>query len=131
MPLPDDASLSALLRRADPAAPHASPHAGADEVSGSDSAFSAAVHARIGASRPAASPFAALFPGWFARQALPFAAALAVIASLAVGGGLAYAREQRARSETFATAYVRGIDPWLMHADQTSGLASGAGHEHR
>jgi len=122
MVTPDNTPLSALLRRADPATRLAEADMAGD--------FSAAVRSRIGASQ-AVSPFATFVPGWLAKQALPLAAALAVIASLATGGGLAYAREQRANSEAFAAAYVRGIDPWLMHAEQASGLANANRYEHR
>ncbi|MCU0793890.1 MAG: hypothetical protein MUE42_13790 [Opitutaceae bacterium] len=102
--------LSALLHRADPAATAAA---------GDEAAFIAGVHARLRSS-PAGSSPVLLFPSWLARRALPLAAALAVLASLATGGGLAYAREQRIRTEAYASAYARSIDPWLMHAARTS-----------
>ena len=109
MPAPD-ALLSALLRRADPAAAAPPP----------DSAFfAAAVHARIQSADTAASPRR---PG-LASQLFPLAAALAIVASLATGGSLAYAGAQRARTETHAAAYARTIDPWLMHADRSAASA--------
>ena len=110
-PPPD--SLSALLRRADPAA-GAAPQEPA--------AFAAAVHGRIRAADLA--PLAAARA--FGRQLLPLAAALALLASVGAGSALAYARERDARAEAFATAYVRSIDPWQMH-----GPGPAPGHVHR
>jgi hypothetical protein len=104
MPAPSD-PLSDLLRRSDPGA-GAPPHAAA--------AFAAAVHARI----QSADTTAPLRRSALARQLFPLAAALAVVASLAAGGSLAYAGAQRDRVEAKADAFARSIDPWLMHADR-------------
>ena len=101
MTTPPDA-LSALLRRADPAAGAAR----ADPP-----AFAAAVHARIRAADLA--PLSATRS--FGRRLLPLAAALAFLASVGGGSALAFARGRGARAEIFATAYVRSIDPWQMH----------------
>jgi hypothetical protein len=99
--------LSALLRRADPAAGTAQTE---------PAAFAAAVHRRI----RSADPTPVAFPSAFARQLYPLAAALAVLASVAAGGSLAYAAHQRERSDFFADAYARSIDPVLMHANQSA-----------
>ena len=107
IPPPD--SLSALLRRADPAAGMAPPD---------PAAFAAAVHARIGASDLA--PLSA--PRAFGRQLLPLAAALAFLASVGAGSALAYAREHDTRTKVFATAYARSIDPWQMHGPASEHL---------
>lgn len=98
--------LSSLLHRADPAA-----NAGRTL---DPAAFSAAVHARIRSSVTQPVPFLS-FSGW--RQELyNLAAALAIIAALAAGGSLAYARHQRETSDFYADAYARSIDPLQMHA---------------
>jgi hypothetical protein len=121
MPAPAD-NLSALLRRADPAAGAPSPALSAD-------AFAAAVHARI---QSADTASARLRRSGFASQLFPLAAALAIIASLAAGGSLAYAGAQRAQTEIHASAYARTIDPWLMHADRSAASPSNhAAHAHR
>lgn len=103
MKTPFDPELGALLRRADPAdgAPPLSPER-----------FAAQVRARIQAAEQAGSHG---HGGW-ARQLLPLAAALAVMASLGAGALAAHHRQDRARTELFAAAYARSIDPWLMHA---------------
>lgn len=98
--------LSALLRRADPAS---------DLPAANPASFAAAVHRRIRTVDTASAP-AAAFPSALARQFYPLAAALALLASLAAGGSLAYAAHQRDRVTFFADAYARGIDPVLMHA---------------
>jgi hypothetical protein len=125
MPTPPDPALRALLRRADPASDPA-----ASDVSAA--AFAADVHARLRTldcgtlvppltARPGAPRLRFLAPARLparalARQLLPLAAALAVLASLGTGSAVAYARERDARTDTFATAYARSIDPWQMHA---------------
>jgi hypothetical protein len=106
-------SLSALLRRADPAASPAIL---------SSAEFSGAVHSRIRSVDTA--PVSALAN--FARHIYPLAAALAFLASLAAGGSLAYSAHQRDRTDLFADAYARSIDPMLMHASQSAGI-----HLHR
>lgn len=103
--------LSRLLRRADPAAESPAPLAPA--------AFVASVHARL-RDEPAAP---SLWHRIFARQALPLAAAFTILAALAVGSTVAYARAQRARTEVLASAYARSIDPWQLHG-ATVALAS-------
>jgi hypothetical protein len=100
--------LTALLRRADPAAGTADPAPGD---------FAAAVHRRI-----QQGDTASIFVG-HARQIrllYPLAAALALIASLGLGSGLAYSRARESRAATFAAAYVRSIDPWTMHSGHWS-----------
>lgn len=109
--------LSALLRRADPA----STLPAADHAD-----FAAAVHRRIRTADTASAPDPTAFPSAFARQLFPLAAALALLASLAAGGSLAYAAHQRDRVAFFADAYARSIDPVLMHASLPA-----AGHAHR
>lgn len=105
--------LSAMLHRADPAG-------SARAASEADhAAFAAGVHARLAANHAATPAAVLVFPTWLTRHAMPLAAALALLAALAAGGGLAYAREQKIRSEAFAAAYARSIDPWLMHAAQS------------
>ncbi len=116
MPKPAD-SLSDLLRRADP---------GAGALSPALSAFAAAVHARIQSADTATTP---LRRAGLASQLFPLAAALAIVASLAAGGSLAYAGAQRDRVESKASAFARSIDPWLMHADRGAPPASGS-HAH-
>lgn len=100
-PPPDP--LSALLRRADPAAGAVGP---------SPSGFAAAVHRRIQLSdtAPLRAPGARRL-----RLLYPLAAALALMASLGLGAGLALSRERESRAATYAAAYVRSIDPWTMH----------------
>jgi hypothetical protein len=110
MPAPDN--LPSLLHRADPAAGSLPPDA---------PAFAAAVHARI----QSADTLSPLRRFGLASQLFPLAAALAVVASLAAGGSLAYAGAQRDRVESKASSYARSIDPWLMHA---AGVHSG--HDH-
>jgi hypothetical protein len=108
MNTPPDPALRALLRRADPAADHTMP-APAD--------FASAVHARIAASGdPLPFPSSLLRVSGLGRQLFPLAAALALLASLGAGSAAAYARERETRSEFFAAAYARSIDPWQMHA---------------
>ncbi len=127
-PAPDPA-LRALLRRADPADGLTSPP---------PAAFAAAVHARIrsetGLARPAPGidsvsvthvPRARAL----ARQLLPLAAALALLASLGAGSAFAYAKHERERSERYVSAFARSIDPWLMHADRSTSPATPA-HRH-
>lgn len=102
-----DDSLSALLRRADPAAGRATV---------ASPAFAAAVHARIHADDTALLRASR----GLRSQLLPFAAALALIASIGGGSVVALAQNRALRSETFAAAYARSIDPWQMHSgDQT------------
>ncbi len=113
--------LSRLLRRADPAA--------ASSASIPPEAFVAVVHARLRTESAAPS----LWQRFLARQALPLAASLTVIASLAVGGSVAYAREQRARTEAYASAYARSIDPWQLHgagANRVTSVPSATVHHH-
>jgi hypothetical protein len=118
MPTPSATDpLSALLRRADPASALAS----ADPA-----AFAASVRARIRTADTAPTRASATFPSAFARQLFPLAAALALLASLAAGGSLAYAAHQRDRVAFFADAYARSIDPVLMHASLPA-----PGHAHR
>jgi hypothetical protein len=107
--------LSRLLRRADPGA--------AASASIPTESFVAAVHARLRAETLAPS----LWQRFFARQALPLAASLTVLASLAAGGTVAYAREQRARTEASASAYARSIDPWQLR-DAPASPAAPAHH---
>lgn len=106
--------LSALLRRADPAS---------DLPAADPATFAASVHRRIRAADTAA---ASAFPSAFARQLYPLAAALALLASLAAGGSLAYAAHRNESRAFFADAYARSIDPVLMHASLPA-----AGHVHR
>lgn len=116
MPEPAD-HLSALLRRADPAAGASPPD---------PAVFAASVHARIQSADTASAWHGRPARGSasrFASQLFPLAAALAIVASLATGGSLAYAGAQRARTETHAAAYARTIDPWLMHADRSAASA--------
>jgi hypothetical protein len=116
MTTPPDPALRALLRRADAAA-DLSPVSTAD--------FAAGVHARLRSGHTA--PLRA--SQGFARQLFPLAAALALAAALGAGSAVAYARERDARSETFAAAYVRNIDPWQKHA--SSGAENGSdSHRH-
>lgn len=113
--------LSRLLRRADPAA--------ASYASIPPESFVAAVHTRLRAEPVATS----LWQRFLARQALPLAASLTVIASLAVGGSVAYAREQRERTEAYASAYARSIDPWQLHgagASLVTPVPSATVHHH-
>lgn len=102
MPTPPD-NLSALLRRGDPAAGEPL-HDPAD--------FAGSVRARIRVTEAAPVRRVSIL----ARLPFPLAAALALIASLGAGSSLALARERAARADTFAAAYVRGIDPLQMHA---------------
>jgi hypothetical protein len=137
-PAPDP-SLRALLRRADPG----------EGMPGSDTAaFAAAVHTRIRASDTAPSEtwHGRLARGlellkWhgrpahglgnaFSRQLLPLAAALAVLASLGVGSATAYARHERDRTERYASALARSIDPWLMHAARAETPSAPSAHRH-
>jgi len=60
--------------------------------------------------------------------ALPLAAALTLLASLAAGTTVAYARENSLRTETFAAAYALSIDPWRMHGPDAAPVP--AGHLH-
>lgn len=113
MTTPHDPELRALLRRADAAA-DLSPVSAAD--------FAAGVHARLQADTHTQAALRA--SRGFASQLFPLAAALALAAALGVGSAVAYARERDARSETFAAAYVRNIDPWQKHA------SLGAEHAH-
>ena len=114
---PTDPALSALLRRADPAAD-------ASSISAAD--FAAGVHARIRSADTAPLRASA---GGLARQLFPLAAAFAVLASLGAGSAVAYARERDARTETFASAYARRVDPWQMHNADSAGAPS-SGHRH-
>lgn len=109
--------LSALLRRADPAS---------DLPAADPATFAASVHRRIRAADTAAVPATAASPSAFARQLYPLAAALALLASLAAGGSLAYAAHRNESRAFFADAYARSIDPVLMHASLPA-----AGHVHR
>ncbi len=124
---PPSDPLSALLHRADPAAHAASarPPAGA-------AAFAAAVRARIQSPDTASGPghrrLSRVFSAVLARQALPLAAALTLLASLAAGTTVAYARENSLRTETFAAAYALSIDPWRMHGPDAAPVP--AGHLH-
>jgi hypothetical protein len=99
---PSDSSLSAVLRRSDPAS---------DAADATSADFAAGVRARIRAAEAAHSRPLSIF----ARLPYPLAAALALLASLGAGTSLAVARERSARAETFAAAYVRSIDPLQMH----------------
>jgi hypothetical protein len=107
-----DPALRTLLRRADPAQGLASPPP-AD--------FAAAVHARLADGDTAVAR--ALRARALPRQLLPLAAALALLASLGAGSAVAYASHQRERTERYAAAFARSIDPWLMHADRASAPA--------
>lgn len=119
-PPPDhDPALRALLRRADPADGLASPP---------PAAFAAAVHARIASADTAA--VRAVRARAFPRQLLPLAAALALLASLGAGSAAAYAAHQRERTDRYASALARSIDPWLMHADLDAAPAPRASHRH-
>lgn len=111
---PTSDPLSALLRRADPAA-------GVGETA--PAAFAAAVRSRIHAAEAAPTRPASIV----ARLPYPLAAALALVASLGAGSTLAYARERSARADTFAAAYVRSIDPLQMHP---ADAAPATGHAH-
>lgn len=99
---PNTDPLSVLLRRADPAGEAVGP-APAD--------FAVAVHARIRSADTARRSFRSIL----ARLPYPLAAALALAASLGAGSSLALARDRGARTETFAAAYARSIDPLRMH----------------
>jgi len=54
------------------------------------------------------------FPRASARWAVPFAASLTVLLSLAAGSGAAFAYESINRDERMATVYARAIDPLQM-----------------
>lgn len=108
-------SLSDLLRRGDPAAGATVP---------APAAFAAAVHARIQSADTSVAAAPLRRRAGFASQLFPLAAALAIVASLAAGGSLAYAGAQRERVESSASAFARSIDPWLMHADRSAPSAS-------
>jgi hypothetical protein len=116
MTTPPDPELRALLRRADAAA-DLSPVSAADFAAGVHARLQADTHAPLRASRG------------FASQLFPLAAALALAAALGAGSALAYARERDARTETFAAAYVRNIDPWQKHASLGAANTSAA-HRH-
>ena len=113
--------LTPLLKRADPGS--------AFIATMPPTAFVAAVHARLNAPVPAPS----LWQRFLARQALPLAASLTVLASLATGGTIAYAREQRARTQAYASAYARSIDPWQIHgavAKASTPVPTASAHHH-
>lgn len=103
MKTPHDHDLASLLRRADPAA---------DAPGCAPEHFAAAVRARILVAERAD----VALQGHPTRHFMPLAAALALLASLGAGSFAAQTRQERARTELFASAYARSIDPWLMHS---------------
>ncbi len=106
-----DSKLSALLGRSDPAG-LIEPLPPAD--------FSAAVHRRLDTVSRSVVSVGVLHRLGFAREVLPFAAAIALVGGL-VGGGLAYADKRAHTTALHVAAYARSIDPWLMHAPATTG----------
>jgi len=54
------------------------------------------------------------FPQVGARRAMPIAASLALLLSLAAGSGMAFAYESLTRNDRMAVAYARSIDPLQM-----------------
>jgi len=54
------------------------------------------------------------FPLIGARRAMPIAASLALLLSLAAGSGVAFAYESLTRNDRMAVAYARSIDPLQM-----------------
>lgn len=106
-----DLELRSLLRRADPACRE--DYRGVGEADD----FAAAVHQRIRVASRAEGSAGGPAMGW-RRELRPMAAVAAVIAALLAGGSAAYARHQRLIIERQADAFVRSIDPVLMHADQ-------------
>ena len=59
------------------------------------------------------------FPLASARWAMPIAASVLVLLSLAAGSGAAFAYESATRDERMAAEYARSIDPLQMSAPQT------------
>ncbi len=69
-----------------------------------------------GATSTARRPFAFLS----FRQALPLAASVAVLLSVAAGSGTAFALNHTRTTQRMAAAYVRSIDPVQMTASSTA-----------
>jgi hypothetical protein len=84
-------------------------------------AFNRGVWARLDAPASSTASAASLapllsFPGLAARWAMPLAASVLVLLSLAVGSGAALAFDSLTRAERMAAEYARSIDPLQMAA---------------
>lgn len=83
--------------------------------------FNSTVWARIQSTEsaafapPSTGPFARIFRFPF-PSAFPLAASIALLASLAIGSGGAFALSRTRTTERMAVAYVRSIDPVQMTA---------------
>jgi hypothetical protein len=86
--------------------------------------FNRDVWARVRAENDAAAQGSWLrpllfFPAATARWAMPLAASVLLLLSLAVGSGAAFAYETLTRDERMAAQYARSIDPLQMSSPHT------------
>jgi hypothetical protein len=87
--------------------------------------FNRDVWARVRRKKESAAPATLLgrlltFPVATARWAMPLAASVLLLLSLAVGSGAAFAYESITRDERMAAQYARSIDPLQMSTPHTN-----------